>query len=75
MVQTDSERAALALAGVARMVGASSQKRKGFRFGSQTGHMPRLPARSLVWVRAGGNQSMSLPHIHVSLSLHLIPSL
>ena len=40
---------------------------------SWSGHIPRLQVHSLVGACVGGNQSMLLSHINVSLSLSLFP--
>ena len=45
---------------------------KGCEFGSQSGHMPRLPP---MGARVAGNQSMFPSHINVSLFLFLPSSL
>ena len=58
-----------ALAGVGQWVGTSSQKVKGCRFDSRSGHMPGLLVRSLVRVGEKGNGSMFL-----SFSLSPFPS-
>ena len=60
-----------ALAGVAQLLGASPPTPKGWGFDSQSGHMPRLKARSLVGLCMGGNQLMFLSHSRASLSLPL----
>ena len=56
---------------VAQLVRALSHKLKGHRFDSQPGYKPRLQVQSLVRAHMGGNQSMFLSHIDVSLSLSL----
>ena len=58
-----------ALASMAQLFGVSSCKPKGHGFNSQSGHIPRLWVRSLVGAHTGGNQSMFLSYINVSLSL------
>ena len=49
-----------ALANVAQLVGASSNKPKGHRFDSRSGHIPRLRVQSLVWECTRENQSVFL---------------
>ena len=64
-----------ALARVALLVGASFCTAKGWGFNSQPGHIFRLQVQSPVQAHMGGNQSMFLFHIDVSLSLHPFLSL
>ena len=63
-----------ALASVAQLVAVLPSKWKGYRYNSQSGHMPRLWVQSLVRACTKGNQEMFLSHI-VSLSLSLSLSL
>ena len=64
---------ALALAGVAQLVGASPHKPKGHVFDSRSGYMSRLRVQSLVRTQTRGNRWMFLSHIDV-LHLHsLLP--
>ena len=62
---------AVALDGVAPLVGASACKPKSCGFSSWSGHIPGLWVRSPLRVYMGGNQSMFLSHIDVSLSSSL----
>ena len=52
---------------VAQLSGAWSHAAKGWGFDSWSGHMPRLKVQSPVGAHIGGNQSVFLPHIDVSL--------
>lgn len=56
---------------VAQLIGASPCTLKGGGFHSQSGYMPRWRVQSWVGAHAGGNQSMFLAHIGVTLSLPL----
>ena len=61
------------LASMAQLVGALFHKPKSCRFNSQSGHMPGLQVRSLVWARMRGNRLVLLSHINVFLLLSLPP--
>ena len=63
------------LASVAQLVWISSCNPEGHRFGSWSGHMPGLQVQLPIEVCLGGNQSMFLSHIDVSLPLPPCPSL
>ena len=56
-----------ALASLAWWVGASSRAPKGCGFNYRSGHIPGLHVQSPFWAPAGGNQSMFLSHINLSL--------
>ena len=53
---------------VAELVGGLSHAPKGCWFSSWSGHIPRLQVRSLAKTGMGGNQSMFLSYVSVSLS-------
>ena len=61
--------ALISLASVAQLVGVPSPNTpEGCRFNPQSGHIPRLWVQSPAGARSGGNQSMFLSCITVSLS-------
>ena len=59
---------------VALLIGTSSHTPKGCEFYPQLGHIPRLQVQSPVGQHTGGNHSMFLSHIDVSLPLSPSPS-